>query len=222
MNGDNFGMVLKGEEASYVQQILFQNIILRSLHLGKLKIHSENPAERLSRRPTNDWLSLCYEDLTELDLAEKTVGITDEDYDTLSRVVAEGLHEVIDLELSGRIKIGERIPRAGYFIDQTTREELDTRGATPTPTNPASNNSNPSNNSGGAENRPRNLFYGDDISLSAVKMDLSTKGAIYVPLRNMLGTSASNQCINSTKTTLKRMATRLYCQSMYRSFLQRT
>ena len=66
-NGDNFGMVLKGEEASYVQRILFQNIILRSLRLGKLKIHSENPAERLSRRPTNDWLSLCHEDLTELD-----------------------------------------------------------------------------------------------------------------------------------------------------------
>ena len=140
---------------------------------------------------------------------------------------------MIDLESSGRIKVGEQIPRAGYFIDQTTRQELDTRGIDPTPTNPAptgststnpapSNNSNSSNNSGGAENRPRNLFYGDDISLSAVKMDLSTKGAIYVPLRNMLGTSASNQCINSTKTTLKRMATRLYCQSMYRSFLQRT
>ena len=174
---------------------------------------------------TNDWLILCHEDLTELDLAEKTGRITDEDYDTVSPVVAEGLHEVIDLESSGRIKVGEQVPRAGYFIDQTTREELDTRGVDPTPTNPApsgststnpapSNNSNSSNNSGGAENRPRNLFYGDDISLSAVKMDLSTKGAICA-----IAQYAWNLRLKSMHQFYQ-VVTRLHRQSMYRSFLQ--
>ena len=43
-NGDNFGMVLKGEEASYVQRILFQNIILRS---HRLKARCEAEVKKL-------------------------------------------------------------------------------------------------------------------------------------------------------------------------------
>jgi len=85
-NGDNFGMVVKGEEASYKQRTLFQDIIIRMSRLIKLRIHHENVSERLSRRPTNDWLELCREDLIEMETAQQTVAVTDDDFSVLTRV----------------------------------------------------------------------------------------------------------------------------------------
>jgi hypothetical protein len=123
-NGDNFGMVVKGEEALYKQRTLFQDIIIRMSRLIKLRIHHENVSERLSRRPTNDWLELCREDLIEMETAQQTVAVTDDDFSVLMRVVLEGIHLVIELETANRIRYTMNLRRMimKKFYDEYTEE----------------------------------------------------------------------------------------------------
>ena len=58
-----------------------------------------------------------------------------EDFEILTRVVSEGIHLVRELELEDRIKVGESISRAGYFVDQETRELPVARGISETTIN---------------------------------------------------------------------------------------
>ena len=107
LNGDNIGYVTKGEKPLYAQHTMFQDIVIRSPRLTELSIHSEDCQSRLLREPTHDWLELCQQDVIKGDLAKETVGVYDEDFDTLTRVLLEGIHLVQELELDNHTKVGE-------------------------------------------------------------------------------------------------------------------
>ena len=84
--------MIKGEETSYAQRTMFQDIIIRQPQLSELSIHCENVHDRIARAPAHDWLELCKQDVLDDDLAKDTVGVNDDDFDILSRVVLEGIH----------------------------------------------------------------------------------------------------------------------------------
>jgi hypothetical protein len=88
LNGDNIGFTRKGEEASYSQWVLFQDIVLPLSRLSELKISPSNHEERLSRVPRNDWVLLCdaekEDDSLKGQLAERVVGIKSRDFEALT------------------------------------------------------------------------------------------------------------------------------------------
>jgi hypothetical protein len=70
-----------------------------------------------------------------------------------------GIKSAIDLEINNKIAVGKEIPRAGYIINQATREQLfDSEIA-----NDANDSEHPSS------------FYRDDTTLTSVKADLAKK-----------------------------------------------
>ncbi|KAL9178464.1 hypothetical protein ACHAXT_003794 [Thalassiosira profunda] len=125
LNGDNFGLVRKGRQASYSQWIIFQDIKVRLQRLKQLKIHAEKVEDRLARDPAADWLQLVKEDQTEMELAEDVVAPNDGDFEALTHSVMEGIKYAIELDLAGGVKIDAQILRFGYVIDQETRKQLE-------------------------------------------------------------------------------------------------
>ena len=117
------------------------------------------------------------------DLAKETLGVNGKDFSILTRVVLEGIHLVCELELEDRIKVGESIPRAGYFAHQETRELLVARDIGETTTNDTAEifQRNLEDNTTITEERKdtASAFYGNDTTLNCQKFDLSKTSYMY-------------------------------------------
>lgn len=185
----------------YMPWILFQDIVIRAARLVEIKLHGNN---KLSRKPSNNWRELCNND--DGSLAETIIRVKDSDITLLTHSVMEGIHLAISLQLSGRTVADSRIPRAGYIIDQETREIVESgrgfgvadytdheivnqqmpRFDTPhTDLDPlATDNTNDNNesisNEPSHDTKPASNFYNENMTLNPIKADLSTKRAVYM------------------------------------------
>jgi hypothetical protein len=87
-------------------------------------LNSDNVLERLDRKPAHNWLDLCKED-SDGNLARLIIENTPEDFEYLTRSTMKGILMAIKLQLSGKIRIGGVIPKAGYLIDKETAIQIE-------------------------------------------------------------------------------------------------